>query len=126
GAACVVQDPPLGTGDAVRVGLQAFEQLPQRLLVAGGDTPLIATDTVRAVLEAVPAAAIAITTAEVPDAHGYGRVILGSNGRVERIIEEADATPDERANRLVMGWPIAFDGSWLVGALPRLRPSASG
>jgi bifunctional UDP-N-acetylglucosamine pyrophosphorylase/glucosamine-1-phosphate N-acetyltransferase len=121
-----IQDPPRGTGDAVRVGLEAFERTPERLLVVGGDTPLVSPSTLSALLDAVPDAAIALATAEVDDPTGYGRVILGADGRVQRIVEEADASAQERTVRLMNGMLFAFDGHWLAGALPRLRPSRSG
>jgi bifunctional UDP-N-acetylglucosamine pyrophosphorylase/glucosamine-1-phosphate N-acetyltransferase len=121
-----IQDPPRGTGDAVRVGLEAFERTPDRLLVVGGDTSLVLPTTLGALLDAVPEAAIALATAEVDDPTGYGRVMLGADGSVQRIVEQNDASAEERRVKLIDGMLFAFDGHWLASALPRLRASRSG
>jgi bifunctional UDP-N-acetylglucosamine pyrophosphorylase / glucosamine-1-phosphate N-acetyltransferase len=121
-----IQPEPRGTGDAVRIGLDLVPPDVQHVLVVGGDTPLITPQTLRAVLAAVPGAPIAMATAHLPDPTGYGRVIVRDAGLVDRIVEEADATLEERACTLVNGMIFAFDGSWLRTTLPTLQPAASG
>lgn len=106
----VVQDPPRGTGDAVRVGLDA---LPQEgvVLVLPGDTPLVEGATLARLLtlrESTGAAA-ALVSAHVHDARGYGRVVRGRDDTVERIVEEADATETERQIDEINGSIYAFD-----------------
>ncbi len=124
--AIAIQPEPRGTGDAVRIGLGALPPEVQRVLVVGADTPLITSATLRSVIEAVPQATIAMATASLPDPSGYGRVIVGDGDTVERIVEEPDATPDERAGTVVTGMIFAFDGTWLRNALPSLQASAGG
>ncbi len=124
--AIATQPEPRGTGDAVRIGLRELPAEVQRVLVVGGDTPLVTSTTLRGVLNAVPAAPIAMATTSLPDPSGYWRVIVRDGDAVERIVEEAEATPDERASTLVNGMIFAFDGTWLRKALPTLQPSAGG
>lgn len=147
GVQITTQSEPLGTGDAVRIGLAAIPEGIETVVVVGGDTPLVTALTIRAVLGAlagnssphpnplpegegagrgggVPAVAIAV--AELEDPTGYGRVLLGADGAVERIAEEAEASEVERKVRLVDGWPFAFDAVWLRRAVAGLRPAANG
>jgi len=96
------------------------------VVVVGGDTPLLAPSTLRAVACSVPPATIAVGVAELDDPYGYGRVIVGEGERVQRIVEEADASEAERAVRLVNGMLWSFDADWLRAALDVLQPSRGG
>lgn len=122
----VVQTQPLGTGDAVRVSLPALAAEVQTVLVLGADTPLVQAETLVSVARASAEAPLAIAAAEMADPRGYGRVIRNADGTAARIVEDADATPDERAVRLAFGWPIAFERAWLASALKELRPAPNG
>ncbi len=118
----VVQDPPLGTGDAARVALGATAGA-REVVVLAGDVPLLpvsALSRLRAALAAEASNAVALLTAVVPDAGAYGRVIRGADGAVLRIVEAKDATPAERAVRELNSGIYAFDGAFLAGALPHL------
>lgn len=96
------QDRQLGTGHAFLAGAR---QLPGDgdVLVLYGDTPLLASTTVRAMLQAHRAeqSALTVLTARLPDATGYGRVVRGADGQVERIVEEKAATDEEKASQRV-------------------------
>lgn len=120
------QPEPRGTGDAVRAAFPYLPDRVHRVLVLGGDTPLVRPDTLCAALRGVGSAPVVLVTGELPDPTGYGRVILRDGGLVERIVEEADATERERSVTLVSGMIFAFDAAWLRAALPSLQPSASG
>ena len=106
----VVQDPPRGTGDAVRVALDA---LPAEgvVLVVPGDTPMIESATLARLLTLREStdAAVALVTAHVHDARGYGRVVRGTGDDVERIVEDRDATETERQIDEINGSIYAFD-----------------
>lgn len=97
GLSYVVQDPPRGTADAVRVALDAVPEGISKVLVLSGDAPLIEpemlTDLLSAQEEGGPAA---ILTSRVADPSGYGRVVRGADGSVDRIIEHEEASGDER------------------------------
>ncbi|HZS02834.1 MAG TPA: bifunctional UDP-N-acetylglucosamine diphosphorylase/glucosamine-1-phosphate N-acetyltransferase GlmU [Chloroflexota bacterium] len=69
---------------------------------------------------------LTLLTMEVPDATGYGRVVRDGAGRVVGLVEEREATPEQRAGREVNVGAYVFDAAWLRASLPRLRRSASG
>lgn len=92
-----LQEEQLGTGHALQcaeTSLQAFEG---DLLLLCGDVPLLRDTTLRALLKhhRENSASITILTAQMTDPTGYGRIIRGPNG-VERIVEEKDASSEER------------------------------
>ncbi|MDQ3620448.1 MAG: bifunctional UDP-N-acetylglucosamine diphosphorylase/glucosamine-1-phosphate N-acetyltransferase GlmU [Actinomycetota bacterium] len=94
-----VQDPPRGTGDAVQAALRAARFNDGLVLVVPGDTPLLETETLDALLHihvAGDAAATALT-ARISDPTGYGRIVRDADHEVERIVEDRDASYEERA-----------------------------
>jgi bifunctional UDP-N-acetylglucosamine pyrophosphorylase/glucosamine-1-phosphate N-acetyltransferase len=98
-AVVVAQDEIPGTGRAVE---QALAALPSgfigEVVVISGDVPLLDAATIEAVVNhhrEVKATAT-LLTAHLDDPTGYGRVIRSSTGQVERIVEQADATPGEQ------------------------------
>jgi bifunctional UDP-N-acetylglucosamine pyrophosphorylase / glucosamine-1-phosphate N-acetyltransferase len=121
----VVQPVPLGTGDAVRIGLNALSETADRVLVVNGDAPLLTADLVQGVLGPEPSVMM-LTATYVDRPQGYGRVVLRDDHAVERIVEEADATTAEQAITLINAGLYAFDAAWLRAALPRVQPSAKG
>jgi len=94
----VVQDPPRGTGDAARVGLESLGPIASRILVLCGDTPLLGADDLRRVLAALDAdgVALAMLSCDLDDPRGYGRVLRDAHGRVVEIREDRDLEPDAR------------------------------
>ncbi|WP_309129008.1 bifunctional UDP-N-acetylglucosamine diphosphorylase/glucosamine-1-phosphate N-acetyltransferase GlmU [Microbacterium sp.] len=99
-AVIVDQDEIPGTGRAVQVALDRLpDDFDGDVLVLSGDVPLLQADTLRTLLEGHRAASAAATvlSAYLDDPTGYGRVIRGADGVVERIVEQKDATDDERA-----------------------------
>ncbi|MFO7245665.1 MAG: bifunctional UDP-N-acetylglucosamine diphosphorylase/glucosamine-1-phosphate N-acetyltransferase GlmU [Thermaerobacter sp.] len=117
-ARCVVQEPQLGTGHAVQCA-EAEAAGFDRVLVVPGDTPLLTAGTLASLLErhARSGAAAVLLTAVVDDPTGYGRVIRDAAGMVQRIVEEADAGPEERAVREINAGVAVFDGPALFAAL---------
>jgi bifunctional UDP-N-acetylglucosamine pyrophosphorylase/glucosamine-1-phosphate N-acetyltransferase len=110
-AETVIQDPPLGTGDAVRAALRALQgQLAAQsgideVLVLYGDTPLLRSETLARLLTDQQRAPATILLAGMrpADPGPYGRLVPASDGGILRIVEAADATPEEYAIRLVWG-----------------------
>ena len=94
--AFVTQDPPRGTGDAVRVALAALAD-DGVTLVVNGDCPLIPATTLRALTRIAAAGRLAILTARVGNPAGLGRVVRDANDAVRAILEDKDASPAERA-----------------------------
>jgi len=93
-----VQTTPRGTGDAARVGLEALGRFDGRVLILYGDVPLLRPATIARLEKAARKAPLALLTAELDDATGYGRVVRAS-ATVARIVEHKDATADELAIR---------------------------
>jgi len=93
--AFATQDPPRGTGDAVRIALAA---LPEDgiTLVLNGDCPLIRAATLATLVDVAAAGRLAILTARVRDPEGLGRIVRDANGVVGAIVEDKDASPAER------------------------------
>ena len=111
-----------GTGHAMRTVLEAVPDLDGTLLVVPGDAPLLTADSLAAVLTAhdETRAATTLLTAAVPDPTGYGRIIRAADDRVTGIVEEADASDNQRAITEVGTSVYAFDADPLRGALERL------
>ncbi len=126
----VEQTVQRGTGDATSVGLTAFPDLLDvdldggDALVMAADTPLLRPATIAEVVRAHQSseAACTILTALVPDPSGYGRVVRGPDGEVVRIVEEADASRDEKAIGEVNTAIYCFRRGLLAPALRRLLP----
>lgn len=120
----VEQPEQLGTGHAVRQAWSLLEGSAGPILVLYGDTPLLEAATITRLIELHRASQAAVTmlTAELADAAGYGRVIRRPDGVVVRIVEEADATPQEAAVREINAGTYVFEPRALAAALGALRP----
>jgi bifunctional UDP-N-acetylglucosamine pyrophosphorylase/glucosamine-1-phosphate N-acetyltransferase len=122
GAAAVVQEPQLGTGDALRVALAGLAgRSAERVLVLSGDVPLLRPRTLERLMAAAEdGAAAVLLTAELDDPGAYGRVIRGADGGVEAVVEARDAGPTELAIREVNAGIYAFDRAIVAAALAEL------
>ena len=118
----VVQAEQHGTGHAVRLALEAIEEGKGTVLVVPGDAPLLTADTLAGLLRehAASGAAVTLLTSILGDPTGYGRVVRDADGAVLRVVEQKDATPDERAVREVATSVYAFDGHLLHDAVASL------
>lgn len=115
----VVQSPQLGTGHAL---MQAEPALAGRLgtvLLIYADVPLLESNTLTRLVETHHAARAAATvlTASLDDPYGYGRIVRDAAGKLVRIVEERDASGDERAIHEVNSGIYAFALDPLFGAL---------
>ncbi len=123
----VEQHVQRGTGDATSVGLTG---LPDddfddgEVLVLPGDTPLLRPDTIAALVQRHrdADAGCTVLTAKVADPTGYGRVVRGKEDKVARIVEQSDATDDEKAIEEINTSIYCFRRSLLAPALRRLSP----
>ena len=95
----VIQQQQLGTAHAVS---QAMPEVPDTALVVVlyGDVPLIAAATLQALIDAA-ADGFALLTVTLDEPRGYGRILRDPQGRVTGIVEEKDASPEQRAIREV-------------------------
>ena len=110
-----LQEPQLGTGHAVQQALPLL-QGSGTTLVLYGDVPLIQAETLKRLLQ-VAEDGLAILTVELHDPQGYGRIVRNAAGQVERIVEQKDATTEERRireiNTGIMAMPTSRLGEWL-------------
>ncbi len=122
----VLQAVQHGTGHAVRIALEAAGEaggeVGDTVVVLNGDVPLLRPETVRELVEAHEAAGLGATVlaAEVADPTGLGRIVRDESGRLERIVEERDASVEQRAIREINAGIYAFDGALLREALSKL------
>ena len=121
-AVLAVQEVLDGTGGAVRVALESSGTTRGTVLVATGDTPLLEGDVLRRFVADHRAAeqVVSILSGVVADPFGYGRIVRNDEGDVEAIVEEKDATAQQREIPEISSGILAFDAEFLVGALPRL------
>jgi bifunctional UDP-N-acetylglucosamine pyrophosphorylase/glucosamine-1-phosphate N-acetyltransferase len=122
-AQSVVQETQKGTGHAARLALDAAPDFDGAVLVLYGDTPLLTTETLAALVEEHRAngALATILTAAAPDPTGYGRVIRDETGSVSRIVEHRDATEVERSVHEINTGVGVFQAAPLRTALAKLR-----
>ncbi len=122
----VEQHVQRGTGDAVSVALTAFpdDDDDDDVVVLPGDTPLLRRSTIADLVNTHREADASCTllTARLSDPTGYGRVLRGRDERVARVVEQADATREEREVDEVNTSIYCFRRSLLAPALRRLSP----
>ncbi len=128
----VTQHEQLGTGDAAAVGLTGLfddagsgDDQEGDVVVLPGDTPLVRPPTLAALVRHHRERQAGATplTADVADAAGYGRIVRGKDGTVARVVEERDATREERAVTEINTSIYCFRRSVLAPSLRRLRPA---
>ena len=124
GAQTVLQQPQRGTGHAMQIARRAIRRSAKFALVVPGDAPLLRTETLAALLDTHRRgeAAATILTAELDDPTDYGRVLRDSEGRVQAIVEEKSATPEQRGIREVNSSIYCFTLAKLWPCLNSLRP----
>ena len=127
-AVSVVQEPQLGTGDAVRVGLSGCSDIVDTVLIVPGDMPLLEDATLAAVVDTHRSeqAAATVLTVKMDDPTGYGR-IERSGDQILGIVEQRDANEQQRSIDEVNTSVYAFDAGLLNDALGRLgRDNSQG
>lgn len=92
------QDQQLGTGHAVMQAESALQGFSGNVLILSGDVPLLRAETLRAFANAHEASnnAVSVLSVEQPNPTGYGRIVRLPNGDFERIVEQKDASEQER------------------------------
>jgi bifunctional UDP-N-acetylglucosamine pyrophosphorylase/glucosamine-1-phosphate N-acetyltransferase len=105
----VVQDPQLGTAHALMQTERLLSGASGTLLMLSGDVPLLSAASLSRLIEVhhTANAAMTVLSAVVDEPHGYGRIVR-SDGQVTKIVEERDASPDERAIREINASVYAF------------------
>jgi bifunctional UDP-N-acetylglucosamine pyrophosphorylase / glucosamine-1-phosphate N-acetyltransferase len=123
GREVAVQERALGTGDAVRAA-RAKLASPGDVLVLSGDTPLLTGALLRSLVATHrrEGAAATVLSFEPPEPRAYGRVVRDRDGRLVRIAEATDATPEELELCEVNSSIYVFAAEKLWPALDRLEP----
>jgi bifunctional UDP-N-acetylglucosamine pyrophosphorylase / glucosamine-1-phosphate N-acetyltransferase len=123
GSQFAVQEPQRGTADALLKAEPFLAGKSGTVIMLSGDVPLLSTETLRRLIavhvEKGAAATLVTTVLERP--FGYGRIVR-EGGRVQRIVEERDASPEERAVREINAGVYAFDLGPLFDALKSIAP----
>jgi bifunctional UDP-N-acetylglucosamine pyrophosphorylase / glucosamine-1-phosphate N-acetyltransferase len=122
GARTVLQEQQRGTGHATRVAMEAVPDADGTVVVLCGDSPLLRTESLTALLEthAGTGAAATVLTARVDDPHGFGRIVRDDSGAVRGIVEQRDTTPDQAAITEINSGMYAFRAGLLRAMLGKL------
>jgi len=114
----VVQEQQLGTGHALLQTRPLLEGRKGTVILLSGDVPLLAVNSLQALLaeHIQSAAAATVITANVARPFGYGRIVR-TNGKITKIVEEKDTTPAQRAISEINSGIYAFDLDPLFDAL---------
>jgi bifunctional UDP-N-acetylglucosamine pyrophosphorylase/glucosamine-1-phosphate N-acetyltransferase len=115
-----------GTGHAVRTVIESLGLIPGTVIVLFSDTPMLRGQTLRdlAAEHETSGAAVTVLTVQAPDPKGYGRILRDDTGQITGIVEEADATDEQRAMTEVSSGMFAFDGELLADAIKRVPVAA--
>lgn len=116
-----LQAEQLGTGHAVQQAMPEIDA-HSRVLILCGDVPLLRAETVNRLLRDTDEDAVGVLTVALPDPTGYGRIVRGNAGNVERIVEEKDATDAERAICEINSGVFVVPAGRLASWLEQLRP----
>lgn len=120
--AVAVQDPPQGTAHAVRAAEDALGNFEGDVVILYGDTPMTRPDTVASLFEKRASGAnLVVLGFEAEDPFGYGRLVLDETGALARIVEEKDATDEERALTLCNSGVIVADRAVLFSLLSMVK-----
>ncbi len=120
----VFQKEQLGTGHAVLVTAPYLKDFSGEVMVLCGDVPLLTAQTLKELVtfHRKERAMVTLLTAELEDPTGYGRIVRAKNGVVERIVEEKDASPEEKRIKEINAGTYLFDKDFLFEALSQIRP----
>lgn len=126
GAAVFVhQTRQLGTGDAVMSARDALANAGSTVMILSGDVPLVRVETLRALVKQHRAQGFTCTllTVRMENPTGYGRIVRDHEGRFLRIVEQKDATEEERQIREINAGIYCFESGPLFQALERIQPA---
>jgi len=121
GAAIGIQDPPQGTGDAARSAMPALEGFAGDVMVLYGDNPLLTEETLGKLLAARAAGAdLALMGFKPADPTPYGKLIQLPNGDLDAIVENRDASPEQKKIGFVNAGGFLLDAKLLRTLLGEL------
>ncbi|HPS93210.1 MAG TPA: NTP transferase domain-containing protein [Deltaproteobacteria bacterium] len=121
----VVQEPQLGTGHAILLARHALTETDaEHILILPGDMPLIRENSLKGLMDAyfTSRADVGVLTARIAEPHGYGRIIRNDAGRVQRIVEEQDASAEQRRIDEINTGVYIIRKQFLLASVERLCP----
>lgn len=123
-ASFAIQAKQRGTGDAVESARRQLGDSASLILLLSGDVPMIRAETLRKLIDHHRAtnAACTILGVRLENPTGYGRIIRDEQGRFEKIVEQKDATEEERQVREINSGIYCFESGDLFDALKRVEP----
>jgi bifunctional UDP-N-acetylglucosamine pyrophosphorylase/glucosamine-1-phosphate N-acetyltransferase/UDP-N-acetylglucosamine pyrophosphorylase len=121
------QSEQLGTGHAVMMCRPQLAEHRGPVVVVAGDSPMLQSASVATLLAEFDRrqAACLLGTVRRDDPHGYGRIVRDAAGEFVGVVEEKDATPEQRAIREINVSTYVFDSQELLAALDQLRADNS-
>ncbi len=119
----VLQEQRLGTGHAVMQAHRYFSGSDSSIVVLCGDAPLISARTIKNAIEYMKDGnyKAVVLTADVPDPHGYGRIVRDEQGSFKKIVEHRDASEKEKAIREINSGMYVFSSGELAQTLPLIK-----
>jgi bifunctional UDP-N-acetylglucosamine pyrophosphorylase/glucosamine-1-phosphate N-acetyltransferase len=123
-----LQEQQLGTGHAVRMAEPLLNGRTDFVLVISADMPLFRPQTLAHLVETAQAnpGPVTLLTVVQQDSHGFGRIVRNLEGKVQAIVEESGATPQQLAIQEVNVGAYCFQADWLWQALARIPLSPKG
>src|SRR5215216_278809 len=123
-ASFVVQEKQRGTGDAVESARSMLENSDSLVLVLSGDVPMIRIETLKKLIEHHnnTGSACSILSVRLENPTGYGRIIRDESDAFQKIVEQSDATEDERQVREINSGIYCFEAKVLFDALRKIEP----
>jgi len=118
------QDKQMGTGHAVQCALAYIPEHAGAIVILCGDVPMLRAETVERLLDDHRAAKrdLSLLAVTVDNPKGYGRVLIDENRRLIKIVEEADATAEQKKIRTVNAGIYCVTKKFLTDSLRQLRP----
>lgn len=118
----VVQREARGTADAVQTAGRGLASFSGYVLVLYGDVPLVRTEVIREFISEVgrKGARLGVITMSIDDPRGYGRIIRDPDGELIRIVEDKDATEDEKRIHEVNTGIICAERGWLFDSIKKI------
>jgi len=118
----VKQFPQLGTGHALQTAQKEMKSFQGTVMVLYGDVPLIEKGTLTKMLQVHrrEKAVLTLISTEIENPKGYGRIIRDPQGHLLKIVEEKDASPQERKIREINTGLYCFDSGFLFSSLSKL------
>jgi bifunctional UDP-N-acetylglucosamine pyrophosphorylase / glucosamine-1-phosphate N-acetyltransferase len=121
----VTQTEQRGTGDAVLAAREKFADADSVIVVLSGDVPFLKSETLKRLIEdhRSSAGSVSILAVRLENPTGYGRIVRGDNDRFVKIVEQKDASDEERQIKEVNSGIYCFDSRKLFAALSRVKPA---